>query len=210
MKLMATTMSVIFALLFSIAAFADTKISALPLGSGATTGPNDSFPYVDATSLSTKRLKLSDIKNIPSFVTFNAATATALAANPAACSVGEFVNDIAANGTLTCAVPSGGGGSSGLTVSSISSSTTLTVGSPVNYQHVACDATGGAVVATLPLCSGNVGQVFNLKKVDSSSNSCGYARTGADLIDGQTTMTTDVRYNALAVVCRAAGFWDVL
>jgi hypothetical protein len=37
----------------------------------------------------------------------NADTATALAANPAACSAGEFVTDIAANGTLTCSTPSG-------------------------------------------------------------------------------------------------------
>ena len=37
-----------------------------------------------------------------------AATATALAANPAACGAGQFVNDIAANGDLTCATPAGG------------------------------------------------------------------------------------------------------
>jgi hypothetical protein len=43
----------------------------------------------------------------------NVATATALAANPAACSAGDFVTDIDANGTLTCATPPGGG--SGLT-----------------------------------------------------------------------------------------------
>lgn len=40
----------------------------------------------------------------------NVATATALAANPAPCSLGDFVTDIAANGTLTCATPSGGSG----------------------------------------------------------------------------------------------------
>lgn len=36
----------------------------------------------------------------------NASTATALAADPSACGAGEFVNDIAANGSLTCATPS--------------------------------------------------------------------------------------------------------
>jgi len=41
-------------------------------------------------------------------ITGNAATATALLANPAACSAGQFVNDIAANGTLSCAAPTGG------------------------------------------------------------------------------------------------------
>ena len=39
-----------------------------------------------------------------------AATATALAADPTACGAGDFVTDIAADGTLTCATPSGGSG----------------------------------------------------------------------------------------------------
>lgn len=37
----------------------------------------------------------------------NATTASALASNPAACSAGQFVNDMAADGTLTCATPTG-------------------------------------------------------------------------------------------------------
>ncbi len=39
----------------------------------------------------------------------NVATATALATNPTACPGGEFVTDIAADGTLTCATPPGAG-----------------------------------------------------------------------------------------------------
>ena len=41
--------------------------------------------------------------------TGNAATATALAANPTDCSAGEFANAIDASGNLTCAAPAGGG-----------------------------------------------------------------------------------------------------
>ncbi len=40
----------------------------------------------------------------------NAATATALIVDPSACGAGQFVSDIAANGTLTCAVPPAGTG----------------------------------------------------------------------------------------------------
>lgn len=48
---------------------------------------------------------------IPNDITVNlAATATALATNPSPCGVGDFVNDIAADGTLTCGTPAGGGG----------------------------------------------------------------------------------------------------
>ncbi len=43
-------------------------------------------------------------------LTGNASTATALAANPSPCSAGDFVTDIAADGTLTCDTPAGGGG----------------------------------------------------------------------------------------------------
>lgn len=42
------------------------------------------------------------------FVVGNVATATALAANPTACGAGDFVTDIAADGTLTCSTPGGG------------------------------------------------------------------------------------------------------
>lgn len=171
-------MGILFALLLAFSAqAANVPISGLPLGSAAATGMNDSFPYVDATADVTRRLKLSDIKNIPS---------------------------------LAAAIAGAGGGSSGLTVISISASYTLAAGSPVNYQHVACDASAAPVVATLPLCAGNVGQVFNLKKIDASSNSCGFARTGADLIDGQVAATNSQQFIGLSVVCRAAGFWDVL
>lgn len=46
---------------------------------------------------------------ITAALTGNASTATALAANPAACGAGDFVTDIAADGTLTCDTPAGGG-----------------------------------------------------------------------------------------------------
>jgi hypothetical protein len=157
--------------------FASTPISGLPLSSASTTNTNDSFPYVDSVGLATKRIKLSDIQNIP-------AVAAAIAA------------------------AGGGGGSSGLTVFSVSTSAALSAGTPVNYQHIACDASAGSVTATLPVCAGHIGQAFNLKKIDSSSNSCSFARTGADLIDGQTSISNADQYVNISIVCRASGFWD--
>lgn len=212
-------LAILLSAIFSIAAVADTKISQLPLGVASTTNANDSFPYVDSVFLQTKRLKLSDLVNLPAFQTYNAPTctlaaaatvATALANIPTQCSGGQFATGIGVNGNANCSTPSGGGGSSGLVVSSISSSATLTVGSPVDYQHIACDASGGVVVATVPLCSGNIGQVFNLKKVDSSGNSCSFARSGADVFDGSTSLTISAQYIGITIVCRAAGFWDIL
>lgn len=54
--------------LISLQAVADVKISQLPLGSGASVLTNDSFPYVDTATATTKRLRISDIPNVPSFV----------------------------------------------------------------------------------------------------------------------------------------------
>lgn len=64
--------------------------------------------------------------NLTGNVTGNASTASALAANPADCTGGQFATAIAANGDLTCSTPSGS--ISGLTTNTIpraASSTTI-------------------------------------------------------------------------------------
>jgi type V secretory pathway adhesin AidA len=56
------------ALLFSLVALpADVKISQLPLGVGTGIGVNDSFPYVQNIGLTTKRLTIFDLVNVPAF-----------------------------------------------------------------------------------------------------------------------------------------------
>ena len=52
---------------------------------------------------------------VPNNITIDlATTASALANNPAGCTSGDFVNDIAADGTLSCGTPPGGGGGVGI------------------------------------------------------------------------------------------------
>lgn len=58
-----------WALLFSFiasVAFADVKISQLPLKAANTTGPSDSIPFVNATLNETDRVLLSDLIHLPS------------------------------------------------------------------------------------------------------------------------------------------------
>lgn len=62
-------------------------------------------------------LDLSDLQGavadsqVPNTITVDlAATSTALAANPSPCTSGDFVTDIAADGTLTCSTPDTGSG----------------------------------------------------------------------------------------------------
>lgn len=56
----------------------------------------------------------------------NAATATALAADPSDCAIGEYAHSIDAQGNLTCSTPSGGG--SGLTHPQVMSRVALSSG----------------------------------------------------------------------------------
>lgn len=63
-------MKFVFLLVFlflNLALAENTKMSQLPLGNATTTGANDSFPYVDASAGISKRLKVWDIINIPTF-----------------------------------------------------------------------------------------------------------------------------------------------
>lgn len=127
---MKSTIFFLLTFITSVVFAADVKISQLPLGTASTTGVNDSFPYVAATTNITKRLTIWDLINIPTMVstyapkaspvftgtvtaptfigalTGNASTATALAANPTDCTSGQYANAIAANGNLTCSAVS--------------------------------------------------------------------------------------------------------
>lgn len=78
-------------------------------------------------------------------LTGNASTASALSANPTACPAGEYVSDIAADGTLTCAVPTGTGLSSALTDSFIFVGNASNVATGVAVSGEATIANTGAV-----------------------------------------------------------------
>jgi len=67
---------------------------------------------VDSTS-HTLEIALNGANKTLALIDGNIATATALAVNPTSCPGGQFVYDIAADGTLTCSVPTGSGDVSG-------------------------------------------------------------------------------------------------
>lgn len=94
------------AVFWTVAAVADTKISDLPLGSAASSGANDPFPYVELSSNTTKKMRLSDLVNLPVFSsTYSAPFANRFLNAPSGCPAGEFASDIDVFGNLTCAVP---------------------------------------------------------------------------------------------------------
>ena len=124
-----------------------------------------------------RALVSADIPNNAANTSGNAATATALAANPTDCGAGEFANAIAASGNLTCAVPAGGGGTVldlavtktaaavltiaagnagfGSTVYTFASATaTITAGTGTAYIYVASDGTLTVAHNVTVTCSG--------------------------------------------------------
>lgn len=192
-------------LLFATAALgADVKISQLPLGSAATTGANDSFPYVANVANITKRLTIWDLVNVPAMVstyapkaspvftgtvtaptfigalTGNASTATALASNPTDCSAGQYANAIAANGNLTCAAVT----TSQLTWTGTSGgipyfNSTSTIASSALLSANQLIVGGGAATAPLTLAAGSQYQVLRMGAVSPAYGSINLDQSAA-------------------------------
>jgi hypothetical protein len=69
------------------------------------------------------------------------------------------------------------------------------------------DATGGAVVLTLPPASAAYGMVLNVKKIDVSVNAVTVTADGSDLIDGAATYPLLLQYDAVSIQCDGAAWW---
>ena len=116
-----------------------------------------------------------------------------------------------ASGVWPAGISLDGGG--GAVVNSASSNVTLSSSSP-NVQYIPCDATSAAFNVTLPLALvGIVGQIFQIKKIDSSGNAVTILRNGSDQILGTslvTSLSLDYQGKSFSIICRAAGFWDII
>jgi len=108
----------------------------------------------------------------------NATTATALAANPAACSANQFVNDTAANGDLTCAQP---------TVSNLAALT----------ASKALETTAGGVITTSAYAPAtNANTASSLVARDASGNFVAGTPQFTSIELGHATDTTIARASA--------------
>lgn len=71
------------------------------------------------------------------------------------------------------------------------------------------DATGGAIILTLPSAASAVGQVFFFKKIDSSGNVVTVKGNGLELIDGSNTVLISSQYVAITVVSDGTQWWAI-
>lgn len=124
-------------------------------------------------------------------LTGNADTATALATNPDACSVGEFVSDIDANGALTCGIPAGGGAGVGWATSS---ATQL-------YSTIANVGIGTTTPSALLTLKSTGTTTPALRLINPDNNSIGLEiRGGGSQYGFATGMNSFVGYNSGASV----------
>lgn len=77
----------------------------------------------------------------------------------------------------------------------------------INDYTVRCDATGGAFTVTLPLSPG-LGQIVNIKKVDTSGNNIIISGNGKN-IDGNGSASLTTAYSKLTIQYNGTN-WDVL
>ena len=71
------------------------------------------------------------------------------------------------------------------------------------------DATSGAITITLPTAVGNSGEIFNIKKIDSSVNAVTIATTSSQTIDGALTQPILTQYQNITVVSNGTN-WSIL
>lgn len=71
------------------------------------------------------------------------------------------------------------------------------------------DATGGAIIFTLPPAASAVGSVFFFKKIDVSANVVTVKGNIAELVDGANTFLINTQYAAITVVSDGTQWWII-
>lgn len=90
------------------------------------------------------------------------------------------------------------------TYTSSSGSSALTSSSN-EMQNVS--AAGGTSTITLPAASAQAGKRYTIKKSDSSANTVVVTRAGSDTIDGNTTFTLSIQYQAVTITSDGTSEW---
>jgi hypothetical protein len=74
---------------------------------------------------------------------------------------------------------------------------------------ILCDATSASLTVTLPAASGLAGRLFNIKKIDSTTNTVTIAPSGADTVDGDTSAIIELQWVNVVVHSDGAN-WYIL
>lgn len=95
-----------------------------------------------------------------------------------------------------------------LATNSATRTASFTLGA-VNQGSQFCDATSGAIVATLPTAAFGGGRIFIIKKIDASANTVTIQGNGAETIDGTNTRVLSTQYSSLIIQSNGTA-WFIL
>lgn len=90
--------------------------------------------------------------------------------------------------------------------------TAPTSGSPDTGDSKAlflCDATGGAIIASLPTATSSPGMTIAIKKIDVSANTITLQGSGAELIDGNNAQSLSAQNDCIVVSSNGTS-WDIV
>lgn len=91
-------------------------------------------------------------------------------------------------------------------IATITTTATLTAASESTQL---ANAASGAIVVNLPAAASAAGQVFNIKKIDSSANTVTIDPNGAETIDGAATSVLTAQYQSLQIQSNGSA-WYIL
>ena len=86
---------------------------------------------------------------------------------------------------------------------------TATFTAATSEKILLCDATSGAITVDLPTASGNDGQVYRIKKIDSSTNAVTIDPNGSETIEGASTKVIYIQYESVDIVSDGTN-WSIL
>lgn len=84
-----------------------------------------------------------------------------------------------------------------ITIAEVTTATTLTV----NHFLVLVDASGGAILITLPAAASHPNRMYTIKKIDSSNNKVTIDGNATEKIDGELTLVLGLQYSYVTIVC---------
>lgn len=71
------------------------------------------------------------------------------------------------------------------------------------------NATSGAMLVNLPAASAQIGQTYNIKKIDASANTVTITPNGPDLIDGAGSVVMNIQYQSYQIVSDGTNWWVI-
>lgn len=93
-------------------------------------------------------------------------------------------------------------------LSAVVSKTTSYTATATDFT-ILCDATGGAIVITLPAASGLSGRQYVIKKTDAGGNTVTIDGNASESIDGSTTKVITAQYEAYWIICDGSNWYII-